>query len=81
MVTTLLSRHLPMARWRPWSPYFTVVGPWYYWYGPYDPFFWAYWPYYSFFYRGYYPSYYAGGRFYQTWRTAPPTRAASGCCT
>ena len=21
--------------WRPWSPYFTVVGPWYYWNGPY----------------------------------------------
>jgi hypothetical protein len=20
--------------WRPWSPYFTVAGPWYYWYGP-----------------------------------------------
>ena len=20
--------------WRPWSPYFTVVGPWYYWHGP-----------------------------------------------
>jgi hypothetical protein len=58
--------------WRPWSPYFTVVGPWNYWYGPYDPFFWAYWPYYSFFYRAYYPSYYAGGRFYTTWRSAPP---------
>jgi hypothetical protein len=58
--------------WRPWSPYFTVVGPWYYWNGPYDPFFWSYWPYYSFFYRSYYPSYYAGGRFYRTWRSAPP---------
>ncbi|HVU49491.1 MAG TPA: hypothetical protein VHL80_02330 [Polyangia bacterium] len=57
--------------WRPWSPYFTVVGPWYYWNGPYDPFFWSYWPYYSFFYRSYYPSYYAGGRFNRTWRTAP----------
>jgi hypothetical protein len=57
--------------WRPWSPYFTVVGPWYYWNGPYDPFFWSYWPYYSFFYRSYYPSYYAGGRFYRNWRTAP----------
>jgi hypothetical protein len=34
--------------WRPWSPNFTVVGPWYYWNGPYDPFFWSYWPYYSF---------------------------------
>jgi hypothetical protein len=58
--------------WRPWSPYFTVVGPWYYWNGPYDPFFWSYWPYYSFFYRSYYPSYYAGGRFFRTWRAAPP---------
>jgi hypothetical protein len=57
--------------WRPWSSNFTVVGPWYYWNGPYDPFFWSYWPYYSFFYRSYYPSYYAGGRFYRTWRTAP----------
>ena len=60
--------------WRPWSPYFTVVGPWYYWYGPYDPFFWSYWPYYSFYYRSYYPSYYAGGRFYRGggYRAAPP---------
>jgi hypothetical protein len=58
--------------WRPWSPYFTVVGPWYYWNGPYDPFFWSYWPYYSFFYRSYYPGYYAGGRFFRTWRAAPP---------
>src|SRR5262252_2602602 len=58
--------------WRPWSPYFTVVGPWYYWYGPYDPFFWAYWPYYSFYYRSYYPAYYAGGRYYRNgYRTAP----------
>src|ERR1051325_7767214 len=57
--------------WQPWSPYFTVVGPWYYWYGPYDPFFWSYWPYYSFYYRTYYPSYYAGGRYYRTWRSAP----------
>ena len=58
----------------PWSPYFTVVGPWYYWNGPYDPFFWSYWPYYSFFYRSYYPSYYAGGRFYRGggYRAAPP---------
>ena len=55
----------------PWSPYFTVVGPWYYWNGPYDPFFWSYWPYYSFYYRSYYPSYYAGGRFFRTWRAAP----------
>ncbi|HEY2729041.1 MAG TPA: hypothetical protein VGK52_03815 [Polyangia bacterium] len=58
--------------WRPWSPYFTVVGPWYYWNGAYDPFFWSYWPYYSFFYRSYYPSYYAGGRFFRTFRAAPP---------
>ena len=58
--------------WRPWSPYFTVVGPWYYWYGPYDPFFWSYWPYYSFYYRSYYPSYYAGGRYYRNgYRAAP----------
>jgi hypothetical protein len=58
--------------WRPWSPYFTVVGPWYYWYGPYDPFFWAYWPYYSFYYRSYYPSFYAGGRYYHNgYRVAP----------
>jgi hypothetical protein len=60
--------------WAPWSPYFTVVGPWYYWYGPYDPFFWSYWPYYSFYYRSFYPSYYAGGRFYRGggFRAAPP---------
>jgi hypothetical protein len=59
--------------WRPWSSNFTVVGPWYYWYGPYDPFFWAYWPYYSFYYRSYYPSYYAGGRYFRNgYRTAPP---------
>ena len=57
--------------WRPWSSNFTVVGPWNYWDGPYDPFFWAYWPYYSFFYRSYYPGFYAGGRFFHTWRTAP----------
>jgi hypothetical protein len=59
--------------WRPWSSYFTVVGPWYYWGGPYDPFFWAYWPYYSFYYRSYYPAYYAGGRYYRSgYRVAPP---------
>jgi len=60
--------------WQPWSPYFTVVGPWYYWYGPYDPFFWSYWPYYSFYYRSYYPNYYGGGRFYRggSYRSAPP---------
>jgi hypothetical protein len=59
--------------WRPWSPYFTVVGSWYYWSGPYDPFFWAYWPFYSFYYRSYYPTYYAGGRYFRGgFRPAPP---------
>jgi hypothetical protein len=59
--------------WRPWSPHFTLVGPWYYWEGPYDPFFWAYWPYYSFYYRSYYPRYYVGGRFYHGgYGAAPP---------
>ncbi|MFL5307166.1 MAG: hypothetical protein ACJ8F1_18265 [Polyangia bacterium] len=59
--------------WRPWSPNFTVVGSWYYWNGPYDPFFWAYWPFYSFYYRSYYPHYYAGGRYYRGgFRAAPP---------
>jgi hypothetical protein len=60
--------------WAPWSPYFTVVGPWYYWRGAYDPFFWAYWPYYSLYYRSYYPHYYGGGRFYRGggYRVAPP---------
>jgi hypothetical protein len=59
--------------WRPWSSYFTVVGPWYYWNGPYDPFFWAYWPFYSFYYRSYYPHYYAGGRYFRGgFRVAPP---------
>lgn len=60
--------------WSPWSPYFTVVGPWYYWRGAYDPFFWSYWPYYSFYYRSYYPHYYGGGRFYRGggYRVAPP---------
>jgi len=57
--------------WRPWSPYFTVVGPWYYWYGAYSPYFWSYWPYYSFYYRSYYPSYYAGGRYFNGYRVAP----------
>lgn len=58
--------------WRPWSPYFTVVGPWYYWNGPYDPFFWAYWPFYSFYYRSYYPRFYAGGRYFSGgYRAAP----------
>ena len=59
--------------WRPWSPYFTTVGSWYYWQGPYDPFFWAYWPFYSFYYRSYYPSFYAGGRYFRGgFRAAPP---------
>ena len=59
--------------WRPWSPHFTLVGPWYYWEGPYDPFFWAYWPYYSFYYRSYYPHYYGGGRFHHGgYGVAPP---------
>ncbi len=63
--------------WRPWSPYFTVVGSWNYWQGPYDPFFWAYWPYFSFYYRSYYPHYYGGGRFYRGggYRVAPPIRS------
>ena len=64
--------------WRPWSPYFTVVGPWFYWYGAYDPFFWSYWPYYSYYYRSYYPSYYAGGRYFRNgYRVAPPNHARS----
>jgi hypothetical protein len=59
--------------WSPWSPYFAVVGPWYYWQGAYDPFFWSYWPYYSFYYRSYYPHYYGGGRFHRGgYRAAPP---------
>ncbi len=59
--------------WRPWSAHFTLVGPWYYWEGPYDPFFWSYWPYYSFYYRSYYPHYYAGGRFHHGgYGVAPP---------
>jgi hypothetical protein len=66
--------------WQPWSPYFTVVGPWYYWYGAYDPFFWSYWPYYSFYYRSYYPTYYGGGRFYRGggYRAAPPIQHVPG---
>ncbi len=70
--------------WRPWSPYFTVVGPWYYWNGPYDPFFWAYWPFYSFYYRSYYPRFYAGGRYFSGgYRAAPaitrvPASAGAG---
>jgi hypothetical protein len=62
--------------WGPWSPHFTVVGPWYYWHGPYDPFFWTYWPYYSHYYRVYYPHYYGGGRFYRGgFQVAPPIRS------
>ena len=58
--------------WRPWSAYFSVVGPWFYWGGPYDPFFWSYWPYYSYYYRSYYPNYYAGGRYFRNgYRVAP----------
>jgi hypothetical protein len=60
--------------WQPWSHHFVVMGPWYYWHGPYDSFFWAYWPYYSFYYRTYYPHYYARGRFFRGREThvAPP---------
>jgi hypothetical protein len=68
--------------WRPWSPYFTVAGPWYYWYGPYDPFFWNHWPYYAHYYRAYYPRYYGGGRFYRGRRqdrvVAPPVGRMRG---
>jgi hypothetical protein len=69
--------------WRPWSPYFTIAGPWYYWYGAYDPFFWSHWPYYAHYYRAYYPRYYGGGRFYRGSRrdrvVAPPVgRMAAG---
>ena len=68
--------------WRPWSPYFTVAGPWYYWHGPYDPFFWSHWPYYAHYYRAYYPRYYGGGRFYRGSRheraVAPPVGRMPG---
>jgi hypothetical protein len=60
-------RHL----WRPWSPLFVTVGPWFYWQGPYDPFFWTYWPYYHFYYRSHYPSYYGRGAFFRTHLVAP----------
>jgi hypothetical protein len=60
--------------WRPWSPYFTIAGPWYYWYGPYDPFFHSYWPYYAVYYRSYYPRYYGGGRWH---RGSPRGRAVA----
>jgi hypothetical protein len=61
---------------RPWSPSFVVVGPWYYWNGAYDATFWSYWPYYSYYYRSYYPNYYGGGRFFRNrgGRVAPPIR-------
>lgn len=57
--------------WRPWSPLFTTVGPWYYWEGPYDPFFWTYWPYYHFYYRSHYPVYYSHGTFFRNHAVAP----------
>ena len=62
--------------WRPWSPYFTVVGSWNYWRGPFDPYFWSYWPYYSVYYRSYYPHFYGGGRFYRGggYHVAPAVR-------
>jgi hypothetical protein len=61
---------------RPWSPSFVVVGPWYYWHGAYDAAFWSYWPYYSYYYRSFYPRYYGGGRFFRNrdFRVAPPIR-------
>ncbi len=68
--------------WRPWSPYFTVAGPWFYWQGAYDPFFWNHWPYYAHYYRAYYPRYYGGGRFYRGRRhdrvVAPPIGRVAG---
>jgi hypothetical protein len=57
--------------WRPWSPLFVTVGPWYYWEGPFDPFFWTYWPYYHFYYRSHYPHYYARGAFFRGHMVAP----------
>ncbi len=57
--------------WRPWSPLFVTVGPWFYWEGPYDPFFWTYWPYYHFYYRAQYPRYYAHGAFFPGRGVAP----------
>jgi hypothetical protein len=57
--------------WRPWSPLFATVGPWFYWEGPYDPFFWTYWPYYHFYYRAHYPGYYSHGTFFRTHAVAP----------
>jgi hypothetical protein len=57
--------------WRPWSPLFVTVGPWFYWEGPYDPFFWTYWPYYHFYYRAHYPRYYGHGAFFRGHIVAP----------
>jgi hypothetical protein len=57
--------------WRPWSPLFVTVGPWFYWEGPYDPFFWTYWPFYHHYYRSYYPGYYARGAFFRGHAVAP----------
>jgi len=57
--------------WRPWSPLFVTVGPWFYWEGPFDPFFWTYWPYYHFYYRSHYPHYYARGAFFRGHAVAP----------
>lgn len=62
--------------WRPWSPFFVTMGPWYYWQGPYDHYFHSYWPYYAVYYRSHYPRYYRGGRFHRGreggWAVAPP---------
>ena len=57
--------------WRPWSPMFVTVGPWFYWEGPYDPFFWTYWPYYHYYYRSHYPVYYSRGAFFRGHTVAP----------
>ncbi len=57
--------------WRPWSPLFVTVGPWFYWEGPYDPFFWTYWPFYHYYYRTHYSRYYAHGAFFRGHTVAP----------
>ncbi len=57
--------------WRPWSPLFVTVGPWFYWEGPYDPFFWTYWPFYHYYYRTHYSRYYARGAFFRGHTVAP----------
>jgi hypothetical protein len=57
--------------WRPWSPLFVTVGPWFYWEGPYDPFFWTYWPFYHFYFRHHYPTYYSHGAFFRGHAVAP----------